>query len=155
MTLSLALPLEDQCVRLVGRSALSAETLASLDDVREAVRDPYFHLGWVRLLDAGFQAHPDVYRTWVPTRVERAFDQASRHRRHVASGSPARRGGLADRGGGGDGRPAQSGFEVLGCRGLLHADETDHANPVSSLVAPPLRLRGTTIARVDAGGEVC
>jgi hypothetical protein len=157
VTLSLALPLEDGGARLVGRSALSAETFASLDDVGQAVRDRYSRSGWVRLLDAGYDADPDVYCTWAPTRVERDFDQASLHRRTLAAGGPARRvpgwpiEAVAEMGD----HLAASGFEVLGCRGLEEADDTDDANPVLGVV--DVRRYGfetPAVVRVDDAGEV-
>lgn len=157
VTLSLALPLEDHGARLVGRSALSAETFASLDDVGQAVLDRYSRSGWVRLLDAGCDADPDVYCVWAPTRVERDFDQASLHRRQLSAGSPARAvsgwpieavAEMAD-------HLASAGFEVLGCRGLVEADGTDDANPVLGVV--DVRCYGfdtPAIVRVDDAGEV-
>ena len=157
VTLSLALPLEDHGARLVGRSALSAEIFASLDDVDAAVRDRYSRSRWVRLLDAGCYADPDVYRTWAPTRIERDFDEASLHRRTLAAGAPARRvpgwpveavAEMAD-------HLAASGFEVLGCRGLEEADNTDDANPVLGVVEVRRYGFGTpAIVRVDDAGEV-
>lgn len=157
VTLSLALPLDDAGARLVGRSALSAETFVSLDDVGQAVRDRYADSGWVRLLDAGSNADPDVYRTWAPTRVERDFDQASLHRRHLAAGSPARRvagwpleavAEMAD-------HLADAGFEVLGRRGLVHADHSDEANPVLGIVdVGRYGLETPAVVRVDDAGEV-
>lgn len=131
VTLSLARPLDDQGARLVGRSALSAETFASLDDVGEA---PCATATSTR---AGFACWTPASKPTQtsaapgPTRVERDFDQASLHRRHLASGSPP---------------PA----------GLVHADETDDADPVFGVVdvrrygfeAPP--SRGSTRRR-----EVC
>ncbi len=157
VTLSLALPLEDQGARLVGRSAVCAETFASLDELGEAVRGRYSASGWVRLLDAGCHADPDVYCTWAPTRVERDFDHASLHRRHLAAGSPARQVTgwrleavveMAD-------HLADAGFEVVGCRGLVEVDDSDDANPVLGVVdVRRYGLEIPAIARVDDAGEV-
>ncbi len=89
--------------------------------------------------------------------MERDFDHASLHRRELAAGTPARRvagwpieavGEMAD-------HLAEAGFEVVECRGLVHADESDDANPVLGVI--DVRRYGfetPAVVRVDDAGEV-
>lgn len=74
---------DEQGTPVDGRGTANAETL-STEELADVVRDRYGEFGWRELLDTAHDRDPDLYRAWVPTRLERDFDRASLHCKDLA-----------------------------------------------------------------------
>jgi len=150
-----------------GRGTASTQTL-STEELADVVRDRYGESGWRELLDAAHDRDPDLYRAWVPTRLERDFDRASLHCKDLAlyTGllggrpvpAPARE--LPDWQADAVARMAEHlpslGFEVDNATVTVAVDDDgDPANPtLGALSVRRYGFEAIGIVRVDDVGEV-
>lgn len=67
-----------------GTATVTAEAFYGLDEVAKHVERTYRAGSWVEILDDGHGFDDDVYRAWVPERIERDFHQASIYNRDLA-----------------------------------------------------------------------
>ena len=75
---------DDRDIPMRGSATVSAEFFSDLDQVGAYVERSYRSGSWVDVLDAGYDRDPDLYRAWVPERIQRDFQEASIYNRDLA-----------------------------------------------------------------------